>query len=73
MKNETFPSDPKLNLMVFTLLDRYGCINLSAQLKLYYCRYRSRRQLLTLSDERLMDIGISKDQAFAEAQRPFWQ
>ena len=72
MKTETFPSDPKLNLMIFTLLDRYGCKDFSAKLKLYYCRYRSRRQLLSLSDERLRDIGISKEQALTEAQRPFW-
>ncbi len=39
----------------------------------WYCRYvdfhRSRRQLRDLSDHELADIGISREQASAEADR----
>ncbi len=33
---------------------------------------RQRRQLVTLSNKQLADIGISREQAVAEAARPFW-
>ena len=33
---------------------------------------RSRRQLNTLSDAQLRDIGITRTQAEAEAARPVW-
>ncbi|MBZ5488450.1 DUF1127 domain-containing protein [Halomonas aquamarina] len=36
------------------------------------CR-RSRRQLLTLDDRLLKDIGISRAQAHREGKRTFWQ
>jgi uncharacterized protein YjiS (DUF1127 family) len=35
-------------------------------------RARQRRQLAQLDDDRLRDIGISRAQALAEADRPFW-
>ena len=34
---------------------------------------RQRRALLTLSDELLKDIGISRADAMQEAGRPFWE
>lgn len=33
---------------------------------------RQRRQLATLSNSQLADIGITRDQAMTEAARPFW-
>ncbi len=39
----------------------------------WYQRARQRRQLAELSDRQLADIGISRAEARAEAQRPFWQ
>jgi uncharacterized protein YjiS (DUF1127 family) len=36
-------------------------------------RSSGRRQLMTLSDRDLHDIGISRTQARAEASKPFWE
>lgn len=33
---------------------------------------RQRRQLATLDDHQLRDIGITRQQAQTEARRPFW-
>jgi uncharacterized protein YjiS (DUF1127 family) len=35
-------------------------------------RRRSRSALLEMSDAQLKDIGISRSEAFREANRPFW-
>lgn len=35
-------------------------------------RRRSRHALMELSDAQLKDIGISRSEAFREANRPFW-
>ena len=43
------------------------------QLLIYKHRYKSRKVLLRLDDHMLNDIGISKDQAQEEAQKPFWK
>lgn len=42
------------------------------QLWLMLQRARQRRQLATLSDAQLDDIGISRAEADAEAAKPFW-
>ncbi|WP_415884947.1 DUF1127 domain-containing protein [Neptuniibacter sp. QD37_6] len=34
--------------------------------------YRTRKALLKLSDEQLMDLGISRKQAHKEANKAFW-
>lgn len=36
-------------------------------------RQRQRRQLLQLEDYRLLDLGISREQADHEGQKAFWQ
>ncbi len=36
-------------------------------------RARQRRQLARLDAHQLRDIGISREQALAEARRPFWE
>lgn len=35
-------------------------------------RRRSRFALMELTDEQLKDIGVSRSEAFREANRPFW-
>jgi uncharacterized protein YjiS (DUF1127 family) len=34
--------------------------------------HRSRRRLRTLDDDALLDIGLTRAEARAEARRPFW-
>ena len=36
-------------------------------------RRRSRHALLEMSDSQLKDIGLSRAEAFGEANRPFWK
>ena len=36
-------------------------------------RRQSRRTLMSLTDHELKDIGISRYDAFREANRPFWE
>ena len=36
-------------------------------------RVRQRRQLLSLSDQMLSDIGVSRTDAFKECEKPFWR
>ncbi|OMH33921.1 DUF1127 domain-containing protein [Motiliproteus sp. MSK22-1] len=36
-------------------------------------RYRTRKQLLTLCEHELKDIGISRSDALLEATKPFWR
>lgn len=43
-----------------------------AMIELAVERRRSRLALMELSDAQLKDIGISRSQAFREANRPFW-
>ncbi|MEM6903859.1 MAG: DUF1127 domain-containing protein [Pseudomonadota bacterium] len=44
-----------------------------ATLELWQTRARQRRQLASLSDHMLRDIGISHADAHAEASKPFWR
>ena len=39
---------------------------------LYQHRYKSRQLLRKLDGEQLKDIGLTKEQALKEANRPFW-
>ena len=41
--------------------------------KLFVRRLTTRRALLELSDAQLKDIGLSREQAKAEAHLPFWR
>ena len=36
-------------------------------------RATTRRHLLSLDDRLLKDIGITRTQAFGEAEKPFWR
>ena len=42
-------------------------------LRTWHWRARTRRQLLTLGDRMLADIGVSRMDASREAAKPFWQ
>ena len=42
-------------------------------LRIWHWRVRTRRQLLTLGDRMLADIGVSRVDASREAAKPFWQ
>ena len=39
----------------------------------FWLRLRTRRALLRLNAEQLKDIGLTRQQALDEAQRPFWK
>ena len=43
------------------------------QLRQYHHYRRSRRQLLSLDDRLLEDIGINRTQALKEGHKAFWQ
>jgi len=43
------------------------------QISLMASRARQRRQLLSLSDEQLVDIGITRAQVYEEVNKPFWK
>lgn len=47
-------------------------VRLAAHIALFRERARQRRTLLGLSDELLMDIGLTRKQAQREAEKPFW-
>jgi len=36
-------------------------------------RHRQRRMLVELSDHLLTDIGLTREQALREAEKPFWE
>jgi uncharacterized protein YjiS (DUF1127 family) len=38
----------------------------------FWRRLQTRKALMTLTDEQLQDIGLSRDEARHEALRPFW-
>ncbi|QNI04255.1 DUF1127 domain-containing protein [Halomonas sp. SH5A2] len=46
---------------------------LGHQIRQYRHYRRSRRQLLTLDDRLLKDVGISREQAQTEGHKPFWK
>lgn len=46
--------------------------NARARIQLWQRRRQGRQQLLALDDHLLRDIGISRLQAEAEADKPFW-
>ncbi|MET0094443.1 MAG: DUF1127 domain-containing protein [Sedimenticola sp.] len=43
------------------------------QIHFLWQRQRQRRQLMTLEDHLLKDIGISRADAVREGQKPFWK
>jgi len=51
----------------------YSLHSVRATLETWFLRARQRRQLLSLSDRMLKDIGISRADAVAEGEKPFWR
>ena len=51
-------------------MPRFSLTQLRYQLSRYQ---RSRRQLLTLDDHLLKDIGLTREQACQEGKQPFWK
>ncbi len=47
--------------------------SLLGSLKRLYLRHRQRQLLLSLGDDALKDIGLSRVDALAEGGKPFWQ
>lgn len=45
----------------------------SSQIKLFSHRYKSRKVLSKISDELLLDIGITRSEANIEAGKHFWE
>lgn len=43
-----------------------------SMIEMAFERRRSRLALMEMSDAQLKDIGISRSEAFREANRPFW-
>ena len=80
---EPFIKDPRDQQSVWffgrIVLIFEGCLtfarwvmNLQSEYKWRSERYRSRLQLLALSDHELRDIGITREDAIEEAKRDFW-
>jgi len=63
----------KLPIQFFTRVYTQLLGQNTKQIALYKHRYRSRKALLKLDENRLKDIGISKAQAEEEARTPFWK
>lgn len=55
-----------------TLLRPWGLARLPGRLLAAAAMARSRRSLARLDDHLLRDIGLSRDEALAEAHRPAW-
>lgn len=36
-------------------------------------RYRQRRDLMAMPDHLLKDIGVTREEVYREARKPFWQ
>ena len=47
--------------------------SLLGYLKRFHLRRRQRQLLLSLGDDALKDIGLSRVDALAEGEKPFWQ
>jgi len=45
---------------------------LSTAIRIWIQRYQQRQRLTTLSERMLKDIGITREQATQEAEKPFW-
>ena len=68
MNTLTFTVSEPAQLQVAPLIEQ-----LRAMVTIWVQRARQRRQLAALSASQLDDIGISREQADAEAAKPFWR
>jgi uncharacterized protein YjiS (DUF1127 family) len=51
----------------------YAALQAAAAVAVWLDRSRQRRQLAQLSDHMLRDIGLTRVDAWAEAEKPFWR
>ena len=61
-----------LKTVAFKAPDRYLALAVDL-VRLWSERYRTRRHLRELDSYRLEDIGLTRQQAVAEAKKFFWQ
>lgn len=54
-------------------LAKINLSNIYQGLQAYYTKYRTRRQLASLTDKQLNDVGITRKQAVIESRKPFWK
>ena len=47
-------------------------LTLGGLIKIWHFRWKSRRQLETMTDEQLADIGLTHTEMLVEAVKPFW-
>lgn len=50
-----------------------GLVRVQAALETWRARARTRRQLMSLDDATLKDIGLGRSQAYTEYSKPFWR
>ena len=70
----------RLSMVIYLFKVRNSILNpvisitgLNKLVQLWLRRSRSRSQLKKLSDEQLLDIGLSRKDAFSEASKAFWE
>lgn len=59
-------------LRALAVLPRRACVAFRAGLRIVVERMSQRRALAQLNDELLRDIGLTREEAAAEAEKPFW-
>ena len=52
---------------------RVRFFNAIAMISVWQARARQRRQLAQLEDHRLKDLGLTREEAMAQAAKPFWK
>jgi uncharacterized protein YjiS (DUF1127 family) len=57
------------------LRDMKDCVKdrVKDRVKVFYRNYTTRKQLTSLSNEALKDIGITRDSAVIQAKKPFYR
>lgn len=61
-----------MTCLIDTNATHISTAGLGARVRMMFVIRRQRRALLGLDDRALADIGLSRQQALAEARRPFW-
>ena len=53
--------------------DRHMLSSLVSTIEIWLIRWRGRQELSSLDDEQLKDVGITREDVFREASKPFWR
>jgi len=48
-------------------------VKIKKTIRIFYLRFRQRRQLLEMSEHALKDIGVTRSEVIEEASKPFWE